>query len=74
MPGPAAHAVENLLLEILAPTRSCRGNIVCDCCRQPRSASDFDDDGFGICSDCLSSDPLLVELDASMKREQSTRS
>ncbi|MBY3206860.1 hypothetical protein [Rhizobium laguerreae] len=69
MAGPAAHAVEDLLLDILAPTRSCRGIIICDCCRQARRASDYDEDGFGICCDCLASDALLVELDANMTNE-----
>lgn len=74
MPGPAAHAVEEWPLEILVPTRSCRGAIVCDCCRRARSADNFDEDCFGICCDCLESDALLVELDASMEFDPSARS
>ncbi|KOF22380.1 hypothetical protein AC244_02260 [Ensifer adhaerens] len=74
MSGPAADAVEDRLLEILAPMRACRGTIVCDCCRRARSTDDFDEDCFGICCDCLTSDELFVELDASMKGDPSTRS
>lgn len=74
MPGPAAHAVENLVLEKLVPTRSCRGTSICDCYRWARSVDEFDEDCFGICCDCLDSDELLVELDASMKRERSAGS
>ncbi|WP_141652457.1 hypothetical protein [Rhizobium grahamii] len=74
MPGPAAHAVEELSLEILMPRRTCRGAIVCDCCRRARSAADFDEDCFGICCDCLESDALLVELDASMEFDPYARS
>jgi hypothetical protein len=64
MPGPAVHAVENLLFEILSPARSDRGTVICDCCRRARSVSDFDEDGCGICCRCLESDALLVELNA----------
>lgn len=74
MPGPAERTVGDLFLEILAPTRSCRRKIICDCCRRPKGASSFDEDGFGICSDCLGSDALLVELDASLKPDPSTQS
>lgn len=74
MSGPAVHAVENLSLEILAPARSGRGTIICDCCRRARSVSDFDEDGCGICCGCLESDALLVELDESIKRKRSAGS
>lgn len=68
MPEPAAHAVENLLIEILAPARaSCRGTVICDCCRQRKAASEFDDDGCGICLSCLDSDEILVELETEVR-------
>ncbi|MDP9762090.1 MULTISPECIES: hypothetical protein [Agrobacterium] len=74
MPGPAAHAVEEVLLEILAPKPACCSTIVCDCCRRARSADNFDEDCFGICCDCLDSDVLLVQLDASIKVRTSAHS
>lgn len=68
MPGPAAHAVEEVHLEILAPKPTYRGAIVCDCCRRAQSAEDFGEDCFGICCDCLDSDVLLIELDVGIRR------
>lgn len=72
MPGPAARIVENAWLEILAPMRSCRDAIVCDCCRRAKSPDDFDEDGFGICCDCLDSDALIVKLDPRLDPEPSS--
>ncbi|MBY3144080.1 hypothetical protein HFO63_00455 [Rhizobium laguerreae] len=72
MPEPAAHAFETPLPEMLTPTRSRCGQIVCDCCRKRKNASDFDEDGFGICTDCLGADVLLVELDAGVRTDRST--
>jgi hypothetical protein len=63
MPDPAKHAEENLLVEILAPTRfSCRGTVVCDCCRQWKSKDEFDEDAFGICVECLGTDAILIDV------------
>lgn len=74
MPGPTARAVENLVPEILAPRPACHSTIVCDCCRRARSADNFGEDCFGICSDCIDSDALLVELDPSIALRPSAHS
>lgn len=62
MPGPTEHK-DTLAIEILAPTPSHRGGRICDCCRCAKGYDDFDEDGFGICCDCLNSDNLLIDLD-----------
>ena len=65
MPEPSAHAVDRISMEILPPVRrpSSR-SAICECCRQPREASDFDQDGCGICVNCLECDDILVDLRA----------
>ncbi|MBB4172035.1 hypothetical protein FHX09_005933 [Rhizobium sp. BK538] len=70
IPSARAPLVNAGLLEILAPARSGRGTVICDCCRRARSASDFDEDGCGICCGRLESDALLVELDASVRGDE----
>ncbi|MBX5273309.1 hypothetical protein HJB99_32515 [Rhizobium sp. NLR17b] len=63
MAGPAERAPETVPVEIIAPTRlSCRGTVICDCCRQMKSNDDFDEDALGICLECLGTDVLLVDL------------
>lgn len=69
MPGPSARAVEHLFMEILAPVRrSSRRALVCECCRLPREATDFDEDGCGICLTCLECDDIIVTLEAELMR------
>ncbi len=71
MPGPSARAVEHLLMEILVPVRRpCRKTVVCDCCRLPREATDFDEDGCGICLTCLESDDIVVMMEAEPPRHE----
>jgi hypothetical protein len=73
MPEPTAHPVKNLLIEILAPPRSsCRGTVICDCCRQWKLTSEFDDDGCGICLSCLDSDDILVELETEVRGRETS--
>jgi hypothetical protein len=60
----AANAIDNLLIEILAPSRIGGGEtVVCDCCRRRRNTAEFDADAFGICSECLISDTILFEFE-----------
>jgi hypothetical protein len=67
MPGPSEHAIEHLVIEVLAPIRrKPSSSIVCDCCRIPREAGDFDQDGCGICVICLECDDVLVELETEL--------
>jgi len=67
MPGSSARAVEHLIMEILEPVRrSSRRALVCECCRLPREATDFDKDGCGICLTCLESDDILVTLEVEL--------
>lgn len=49
--------LSSYLIEILPPERdACRGveTKTCLCCERPRPASLMDDDGCGICEECLS--------------------
>jgi len=63
MPEPIDRLEESPLAEILPPARfSYRGTVVCDCCRQRKSTCDFDEDAFGICSECLCSDVAPMDL------------
>jgi hypothetical protein len=55
---------ERLLVEIIAPMRDCGPRFVCDCCRKARGAREFDEEGFGICAECLSADALVVDFEA----------
>ncbi|CDZ30825.1 Hypothetical protein NGAL_HAMBI490_56970 [Neorhizobium galegae bv. officinalis] len=47
--------VDDAAVEILPPERgeSRDEHVVCLCCRQARSKSWMDDDGCGICKECL---------------------
>ncbi|WP_167336318.1 hypothetical protein [Neorhizobium vignae] len=47
--------VDDAAIEILTPDRdrSHDDRVVCLCCRQARSKSWMDDDGCGICEECL---------------------
>jgi hypothetical protein len=73
MPRPAAKASENHTIEILEPTRStCRETIICDCCRQRKTASDFDLDGCGICMSCVECDDLLVDISCGFQESGAT--
>lgn len=57
-----AHDVEYLLTEILVSVRRPTGTAVgCDCCRLCREATDFDEDGCGICLTWLECDDILWE-------------
>jgi hypothetical protein len=64
MADTSAHALDGIVMEILSPTRAPRpGSTICDCCRQPRSAEEFDQDCCGICVTCLECDDVLVEVE-----------
>lgn len=63
MPKRPEHVVAIPTTEIIAPPRfSCRGAVVCDCCRQSRSKDEFDEDALGSCAECLGSDAVLIDL------------
>lgn len=65
MSRPAVPAVQNQVVQVLAPARlSRRATVLCECCRERKSARDFDMDGCGICNSCLECDTLLVQLDS----------
>jgi hypothetical protein len=64
MSEPALNATERLLVEIIAPVRNSGPRVVCDCCRKARSARAFDEEGFGICRECLSADALALDFEA----------
>lgn len=52
------------IVEIIPPARkSCGELFLCDCCRQRKSPDNFDQDAFGICNDCLCSDPISMIAD-----------
>ncbi|MHC2529945.1 hypothetical protein ACVMH6_001715 [Rhizobium leguminosarum] len=60
---PANRAGESPLVEILPPARSAHcGSVVCDCCHQRKSKDEFDEDAFGICSECICSDVAPMHL------------
>jgi hypothetical protein len=70
MPEPANRAGESPLVEILPPTRfSHRGTAVCDYCHQRKSRDEFDEDAFGICSECICSDVVAVDLMARFQED-----
>jgi hypothetical protein len=48
--------IDHSLIEIFPPkSKSCRTDVkTCLCCQQQRSAAAMDDDGCGICEECLS--------------------
>lgn len=50
-------------VEILVPEKLCRAVMICDCCRRPKSANDFDEEGFGICDECLRPDAAIFDPD-----------
>ena len=53
---PATELFSDLMMEILPPERedkACAGAMTCLCCRRPRSQSMMDEDGCGICEECL---------------------
>jgi len=52
----ATDPLSDLHMEILPPERdeeSCADGIPCLCCRRTRSARKMDEDGCGICDECL---------------------
>lgn len=59
MSEPAAITTTFTFVEIIPPVK-CARPLICECCRQPKSPLDFDEDSFGICSECLGSDAVLV--------------
>lgn len=68
MPRPAVKAMENQIIEILTPVRTaCRETVICDCCRERKSTSDFDLDGCGICINCIECDELLIDIGAEVQ-------
>jgi hypothetical protein len=64
MADTSAHARDGNVMEILSPTLVAGpGSPICDCCRQPRSAEEFDQDCCGICMTCLECDDMLVDVE-----------
>jgi hypothetical protein len=63
MGEPAGNAGTRLLVEILVPEKLCRAVMICDCCRRPKAQNDFDEEGCGICEECLRSDALIFDPD-----------
>lgn len=55
MAGDRQQSISDLLIEIIPPERddSRIGTRTCLCCERPRPASYMDDDGCGICEECL---------------------
>lgn len=52
----AANMLLEVCIEILPPERegTCASDATtCSCCQKLRSASSMDDDGYGICDECL---------------------
>ncbi|MHC2568063.1 hypothetical protein ACVMH6_000391 [Rhizobium leguminosarum] len=71
MPEPANRAGESSPVEILPPERlSCRGTVVCDCCHQRKGREEFDEDAFGICSECIRSDMGAIDIGARFADDQ----
>lgn len=71
MPEPANRAGESSIVEILRPQRlSCRGTVVCDCCHQRKGRDEFDEDAFGICSECICSDMVAMDIVARLANDQ----
>jgi hypothetical protein len=65
MSEPAECAAESRFVEILAPKKfAFNRTVICDCCRRRKSQDEFDEDGLGICAECLGSDVLI---DVSMR-------
>ncbi len=70
MPEPADRAGESRLVEILPPMRfSPSGTVVCDCCHQRKRRDEFDEDALGICSECICSDVVAVDLIARFQED-----
>jgi hypothetical protein len=68
MGEPAEHADTRPFVEILVPEKFYRAVMICDCCRRPKSANDFDEEGFGICDECLRSDALIFDPDNATRK------
>lgn len=63
MPEPANRAGDSPVIEILPPARlSCCGTVLCDCCRQRKRRDEFDGDSFGICTECICSDAVAMNV------------
>ncbi|UJW77757.1 hypothetical protein [Rhizobium sp. SL42] len=59
-----ARDVSDTVFEILPPSRARSQEVIaCDCCRKRKLACEFDEDGFGICCECLCSDAVLAGWD-----------
>jgi hypothetical protein len=58
MSEPAAITTTFPVVEIIPPAK-CSRRLICECCSEPKSLLDFDEDSFGICSECLSADEIL---------------
>jgi hypothetical protein len=42
--------------------------MICDCCRRPKAQNDFDEEGCGICEECLRSDALIFDPDKAARK------
>ena len=58
MSEPAAITTTFPVVEIIPPAK-CSRRLICECWSEPKSPLDFDEDSFGICSECLSADEIL---------------
>ena len=58
MSEPAAINTTFTVAEIIPPAK-CSRRLICECCSEPKGPQDFDEDSFGICSECLGSDAIF---------------
>ena len=68
MSTTGANASKALLIEIIPPEKTSMDRIMmCDCCRERKFASQFDQDCCGICIDCIDADPVCFGGDSELK-------
>ena len=64
MSTTGANPSKTLIIEIIPPKKTLMdATKVCDCCRQRKFASQFDQDCCGICVECIDADPLCCDAD-----------
>jgi hypothetical protein len=68
MSEPAAITTTFIAIEIIPPAK-CSSELICECCTRPKSSQDFDEDSFGICSDCLASGAIIFGRETNLLQE-----
>ena len=63
MSEPAAIELYAGHVEIIPPKRSGQNSWRCECCSESKPCDAFEEDGFGICTDCLADDALALSWD-----------